>query len=119
MRELIFEVNSQENDGTFIPVMASTVRSVCCWRYATLQNSLLLKTTAFWGIFSTSFLREFEGFVKRIDENKSETFRPSSSSEENLPPEYEKAESLGRSGDCRKYQKYCLFNVLDVFSKIL
>lgn len=44
--------------------------------------------------------------------------RPSSSADEKLPAEYAKAETLGKSGNCKKYQKHCPFNVLDAFSKM-
>lgn len=44
---------------------------------------------------------------------------PSSSMREDLPAEFDKAETSGSKGDCTKYEKQCNVNVLNVFSKIL
>ncbi|GAB0088585.1 uncharacterized protein DMENIID0001_030420 [Sergentomyia squamirostris] len=44
---------------------------------------------------------------------------PSSSVQEDLHPEYYKAEELGRSGDCSKYKKYCPQCILDYISQVL
>lgn len=38
---------------------------------------------------------------------------------EDLPAEFDKAETSGSKGDCTKYEKQCNVNVLNVFSKIL
>jgi hypothetical protein len=46
-------------------------------------------------------------------------FSPSSSMDENLPPEYAKAEKFGLAGKCQKYAKKCSFSALDLISKIL
>ncbi|GAB0088582.1 hypothetical protein DMENIID0001_030390 [Sergentomyia squamirostris] len=43
---------------------------------------------------------------------------PSSSVQEDLHPEYYKAEELGRSGDCTKYKKYCPQCIHDYISKV-
>ncbi|KAG5669067.1 hypothetical protein PVAND_016967 [Polypedilum vanderplanki] len=44
---------------------------------------------------------------------------PSSSIDENLPSEYNKAENLGYQNNCRKYLKHCNFSFLDFFSKLV
>ncbi|XP_055605298.1 uncharacterized protein LOC129753504 [Uranotaenia lowii] len=41
---------------------------------------------------------------------------PSTSEDENLPPEFYKAERAGIAGSCQRYRKYCKQNVLDKFS---
>ncbi|XP_062552847.1 uncharacterized protein LOC134217989 [Armigeres subalbatus] len=44
---------------------------------------------------------------------------PSTSVDEGLPPEFYKAERLGREGRCQKYRKHCDENVLDHISFLL
>jgi hypothetical protein len=39
--------------------------------------------------------------------------------DEELPPEFMKAERLGQNGNCRKYEKKCNVNILNVISKII
>ncbi|KAL9707967.1 hypothetical protein quinque_011485 [Culex quinquefasciatus] len=44
---------------------------------------------------------------------------PSTSKDENLPPEFYKAERFGVQGHCHKYRKHCQENVFDLFSVIM
>uniref|UniRef100_A0A1B0D6N6 Uncharacterized protein n=1 Tax=Phlebotomus papatasi TaxID=29031 RepID=A0A1B0D6N6_PHLPP len=44
---------------------------------------------------------------------------PSTSIREDLHPEYYKAEELGRSGNCSKYNKYCSQSILDYISHVM
>ncbi|KAG5670637.1 hypothetical protein PVAND_000885 [Polypedilum vanderplanki] len=46
-------------------------------------------------------------------------FTPSTSIDENLPTEYNKAENLGYQNNCQKYIQRCEFSLLDAFSKLI
>lgn len=69
-------------------------------------------------MFFTSFSRKIRWIFLKNCEQQAFNFRPSSSADEKLPSEYTKAESYGKSGNCRKYEKHCGFNILDLFSKL-
>ncbi|KAG5670645.1 hypothetical protein PVAND_000893 [Polypedilum vanderplanki] len=46
-------------------------------------------------------------------------FTPSTSIDENLPTEYNKAENLGYQNNCQKYIQRCEFSLLDAFSSFI